>query len=1089
MSTLTLTTTYGDTDTIAFTYTDRTTLLFVDADYILSDGASGEILLDLNDGEDYELMLNSFSPQPATQRQEYADSPLTDGRTYRPGLDKLEDVILPFSIKILGDGDSTIDKATALLNEARKDIVYVVYAPYGAGELTFYSAHPSPEFETSRYWAREFIKNNISIVDFTLEASCGYGIIQEIKPLENRAPNAGIENWTGVEIVDWTRTTSGSSAITKEESIILSGSCSVKMVASSGDCELETTGYIAVDEDHPFYLDAYVYSTAALQVTIEADCYDANGLLGTVSFTGDTRGATAWDRHVHNLVDTTQITDYHIASDDFPDGTTRVKLRVSLDEDGTIYVDDIYFGDVNCSCDNSVEGVMGLKIDDIKGDLPALCDITVGNPFGSPVWKDQASGVATCLYAVAAVDSTTAYAVGASGVILKTTDSGQSWAAMSSGTTKNLYTVTVFDSTHIWAAGKDGTVLFCNGTTWSSQTLPHVTYSITNAGMEYWVGTNLNNWAETQNGVSIIEDTARKHSGSKSSKHIVTGTGYVNSRQTTDVFYSINPYRSYRIRIWFYFGDYTHSTEKERLRVSFYGSTGNFLGYKSVELSGGDYWVHSSLTINPADIPNGTYKIKIEARFSMTNNGRWTGAYVNFDDVTMEETSYPDIYGIDAITATNLVAVGEGGSIYNTANGGSTWVARDSGAFNHLYAVSAVDATHIYAVGQSGRILFSANGTTWTEQTSGTYNHLYGVYAVDTTHIYAVGANGTILFSDGTTWTSLTSGTAQTLYAISADSTSEIRAVGSVGTILKSTDGTTWILQPGPASITLRGIDNIDTGIAWIVGEGGTILRGEFSATALTATNLVLGQRHGYHADFNPVVEASDGDIAYSCYRRFGNYYELDATETAKFLFNLAAHAGNRYAITAGMTFDGSTSYDKATIQIKLQTAEGVAITAQYLSDEVDLGDPNTDWQEVMLQDTVWDDLNNIPSHVISTEAALGNIDQLIQLIANASLGGVKLWIDYIAIVPLDRFVRVDDISTNYLIIDSSQGVVLDSLTASLSTAMTHDPTDVIGSPRFVMDPLGVNMTLVSIMDVGDDQRMSVVDMTIRYRARYKLHA
>jgi len=1087
MSTLTLTTTYGDSDTIEFTYTNRTTLLFVDADYIMSDGASGNILLDLNDGVDYELMLNVFSPHPASQRQELADSPLVDGRKYLPGLDKLEDVVLPFSIKILGDDDGTREKATALLTEARKDVVYVVFAPYGAGELTFYSAHPSAKFNASRYWQREYKDANIAVVDFDLEASCGYGIIQEIKPLENRVPNAGFEEWTLLTVDDWTITVSGSSAVTKEETIFLSGSKAVKFVRNGGDCEIDTTGYISVDEDHPFYLDGHIYSTAALEVTIEADCYDADGLLGTVSFTGDTRGATAWDKHVHYLVDSAQITEYHIASSDFPDGTTKAKLRVSLNEDGTIYLDELYFGDADCSCDNSIEGVMGLDITGISGDLPALCDITFGNPFGTPVWKSQTSGVTKTLYAVVAVDSTTAYVVGADGTILKTTDSGQSWVAMDGGVNKHLYGATVFDATHIWAVGKDGKVRFCDGTTWSVQTLPHVTYSITNAGMENWVGDDLNNWDEVESGIAILPATAYKHGGSKSAKHEATATGNIYGIQTTGNFYAINPYRDYTFSAWQLFGSLPDPF-KIRLQVLFYNSSGTYLGYKEASFRYVYPWTKRSVNAALGDYPSGTAKTKLRIRTDITGYS-YMGDYIYWDDVTLEETSYPDLYDIESITATNLVAVGEGGSIYTTNDGGTTWVERASGTFEHLYAVSAVDATHIYAVGKEGTILFSADGTTWTAQSSGTTERLYGVCAIDSTHIYAVGANGTILFSDGTTWTALTSGTVQRLNEVSADSTSEIRVVGSVGTILKSTDGTTWTLQPGPASVDLRSIDNIAAGIAWIVGDDGTILRGEYSASALAATNIVLGQRDGYHEDFNPVVEASDGDLAYSPYRRFGNYRELDATETADFLFNLAAHHGNRYAITAGMTFDGSTAFDKGTLQIKLQTTEGTPITGQYLSDEVDLGDPNTDWKEVMLQAEVWNDLDNIPSHVVSHEAALGNIDQLVQMIANASLGAVKLQLDYVAIMPLDRFTRIDDISANYLIIDSTKGTVLDSLTSSPSTAMVHDPTDVIGTPRFVMDPAGVNMVLLSIRDVSDDQRVSIVNMTVRWRSRYKLHA
>jgi hypothetical protein len=39
------------------------------------------------------------------------------------------------------------------------------------------------------------------------------------------------------------------------------------------------------------------------------------------------------------------------------------------------------------------------------------------------------------------------------------------------------------------------------------------------------------------------------------------------------------------------------------------------------------------------------------------------------------------------------------------------------------------------------------------------------------------------------------------------------------------------------------------------------------------------------------------------------------------------------------------------------------------------------------------------------------------------------------------------------------------------------------------MDPQGVNLVLVAINDVYDDQRVGMVNLTIRYRSRWKLYA
>ena len=66
--------------------------------------------------------------------------------------------------------------------------------------------------------------------------------------------------------------------------------------------------------------------------------------------------------------------------------------------------------------------------------------------------------------------------------------------------------------------------------------------------------------------------------------------------------------------------------------------------------------------------------------------------------------------------ATHGWAVGDGGTILATANGGSTWSAQSSGSSASLIAVAESDATHGWAVGYddsktgAGVILSTTNG-------------------------------------------------------------------------------------------------------------------------------------------------------------------------------------------------------------------------------------------------------------------------------------------------------------------------------------------------------------------------------------------
>ena len=57
------------------------------------------------------------------------------------------------------------------------------------------------------------------------------------------------------------------------------------------------------------------------------------------------------------------------------------------------------------------------------------------------------------------VNSSTGYACGDNGVLLLTTNSGETWSTVESGTTKNLYSIFFPTSTVGYAVGASGTVI------------------------------------------------------------------------------------------------------------------------------------------------------------------------------------------------------------------------------------------------------------------------------------------------------------------------------------------------------------------------------------------------------------------------------------------------------------------------------------------------------------------------------------------------------------------------------------------------------------------------------------------------------
>jgi len=143
----------------------------------------------------------------------------------------------------------------------------------------------------------------------------------------------------------------------------------------------------------------------------------------------------------------------------------------------------------------------------------------------------------------------------------------------------------------------------------------------------------------------------------------------------------------------------------------------------------------------------------------------------------------------DANTGT---AVGDGGTILRTINGGATWTSQYSATTNTLYAVYFSDVNTGTVVAASGEIFRTTNGgTTWARQSSGTSNTLYGVSFADANNGIAVGSSGIILRTSngGANWTSQSSVTTSTLYAVSLASSGAATVLGSSGTIFATTAG------------------------------------------------------------------------------------------------------------------------------------------------------------------------------------------------------------------------------------------------------------------------------------------------------------
>ncbi len=173
-------------------------------------------------------------------------------------------------------------------------------------------------------------------------------------------------------------------------------------------------------------------------------------------------------------------------------------------------------------------------------------------------------------------------------------------------------------------------------------------------------------------------------------------------------------------------------------------------------------------------------------------------------------------------------AVGVGGIILHTSNGGNSWNIQESGVNENLYSVHFFDDKIGWAVGDGGIILHTNNsGENWITQQSGVNSGLLSVDFHDDSRGWAVGMEGIILHTTdgGVNWNTQNSGETKTLFGVSFPRSRRGWAVGEDGIILGTTNaGSSWSSQNSGVSETLRSVYFRNSLRGWVVGNGGIIL-------------------------------------------------------------------------------------------------------------------------------------------------------------------------------------------------------------------------------------------------------------------------
>jgi hypothetical protein len=170
----------------------------------------------------------------------------------------------------------------------------------------------------------------------------------------------------------------------------------------------------------------------------------------------------------------------------------------------------------------------------------------------------------------------------------------------------------------------------------------------------------------------------------------------------------------------------------------------------------------------------------------------------------------------------HVVAVGRGGTIVTTDDGGRHWSSAASGVVADLTAAADDEALGVFAVGTGGTIVHRVAGA-WLTEASNTTSDLYAVAVAGNT-VLAVGAGGTVVRRASDTWSVVAVPVSQTLRAIFVNGEHDVFVAGDHGSMLVEVDGQ-WNPLPPPTTEDIRGIMGFvqhlivvtDRGNAWVV--------------------------------------------------------------------------------------------------------------------------------------------------------------------------------------------------------------------------------------------------------------------------------
>jgi photosystem II stability/assembly factor-like uncharacterized protein len=294
-------------------------------------------------------------------------------------------------------------------------------------------------------------------------------------------------------------------------------------------------------------------------------------------------------------------------------------------------------------------------------------------------WSPVDSGTTSTLNGAVLLDSGIAFAVGDTGVIVKSTDAGATWDLLNSGTSTTLHGVYFLGADEGVAVGDSGTILR------------------TTDGGGSW-----------QNVASGVVDSLRSVSFS--------GTNGICGGDSQDILYSTDSGASWQISQSGFFGGGFLGAQMLDATTGFVaGQNSIFQALVGTSTDGGSSWAFQPFYFD------GNEGGANDVFFLNQNTGlvsgsvfdgrgaiaRTTDAGLNWSTLFFDQA----IEGITFPAPTSGFAVGAGGRIVHSTDSGATWIDQTSGTTASLHDVAfASDALTGITVGDGGVILRTMSG-------------------------------------------------------------------------------------------------------------------------------------------------------------------------------------------------------------------------------------------------------------------------------------------------------------------------------------------------------------------------------------------